>query len=140
MGWITQLVNVLNVFKTTPSTEKPISTASTILAEPAVGSTTSDSTPGGPISNPAIGNQALRQKWRKLARRFPNSSINKSDRWGLLASFYTEGYVCRCLACRAKFNSWNEGRAHSCTQEKGFRKITQRHIPVSYAEGIQRRN
>ena len=131
MSWITQLVNVLNVFKQTPYTESPISTVSTIPAEPVVGSTTSDSTPGGPMPSQEAGNQALRQKWRKLARRFPNSSSNKSDRWGLLASFYTEGYVCRCLACRAKFNSWNEGRAHLCTQEKGFRKITQRHSPSS---------
>ena len=131
MSWITQLVNVLNVFKKTQSTESPISTVSTIPAEPVVGSTTSDSTPGGPTSNQDTGNQALRQKWRRLARRFPNSSINKSDRWGLLSQLYSKNCACRCLACRAEFSTWEEGRAHECAQEKGFRKITQRHIPRS---------
>ena len=131
MSWITQLVNVLNVFKQTPSTESPISTVSTILAEPVVGSTTSDSTPGGPMPSQEAGNQALRHKWRRLARRFPNSSINKSDRWGLLSQLYSKNCACRCLACRAQFSTWQEGRAHECNQEKGFRQITQRHSPSS---------
>ena len=126
MSWLT---NVLNVFKKTPSTEKPISTVSTIPAEPAVGSTTLDSTPGGPTSNQDTGNRALRRKWRRLANRFPDSSVNKSDRWGMLTQLYEDGNVCRCLACRQAFTTWDEGRKHECEQEKSFRNITQRRRP-----------
>ena len=131
MSWITQLVNALNVFKQTPYTESPISTVSTIPAEPVVGSTTSDSTPGGPMLSQEDGNRALHRKWRRLANRFTDSSVNKSDRWGMLTQLYTDGNACRCLACRQEYTTWKKGRAHECDQEKGFRKITQRQIPSS---------
>ena len=133
MSWLTQLVNVLNVFKKTPSTASPISTVSTILAEPVVGSTTLDSTPGGPMPSQEDGNRALHRKWRRLANRFPNSTVNKSDRWGMLTQLYAKGNVCRCLACRQEYTTWGEGRTHECNQEKGFRRITHRHIPRSSA-------
>jgi hypothetical protein len=129
MSWLAQLVNVLNVFRKTQSTESPISTVSTIPAEPVDGLTTSDSTSGGPISNQEAGNRALHRKWRKLASKFPESAISQSDRWGMLTQFYTEGCVCRCLACRLGFTTWGEGRKHECEQEKDFRRITQRRIP-----------
>ena len=130
MSWLANaLKNARNVFKRTQSTESPISTEPTIPVEPVDGSTTSDSTPGGPTLNPDTGNRALRRKWRSLAKRFPDSDINKADRWGMLSQFYTDGYTCRCLACRQGFTTWEEGRTHECKEERSFRKITQRRIP-----------
>lgn len=129
MSWLTQLVNALNVFKKTPSTEKPISTVSTILAEPAVGSITSDSTPGETShSVEELETRRLRRKWRNLAKRFPNSVINAADRWGMLTALYQGHCICRCLACRRSFEDWEEGRSHECEREKGFRSITKRRI------------
>ena len=133
MSWLTQLVNALNVFRKTQSTEIPISTASTIPVEPVAGSTVSDSTPGGPMPSQEGGNRALRRKWRKLANRFPDSSMNKSDRWGMLTQVYKDGNACRCLACRQEYTTWGDGRKHVCEQEKYFRRITQRRIPRSIA-------
>ena len=138
MKWLSQLANALNVFKKTPSIERPISTVSLTLAERAVGSTTSDSTPGGRISNQDTGKRALRRRWRRLAKRFPDSAVNRSDRWGMLTQLYSGGQVCRCLACRQEFTTWEDGRTHECKQEKSFRKITQRYIPGNSSKNEER--
>ena len=134
MNWFTR---VLNVFKTTQSIENPTITEPTIVVESVVGSTTSTATTPSkthaPNAKPRGRGRGLHRRWQILADRYPNVELEATERYGMLSSHYLEEngvkIVCKCLACRQTFDTWEKGRDHECQHEKAFRQITRRHIP-----------
>ena len=122
MNWFTR---VLNVFRKTPSVESPIVLEPTTPVDSAVGSTTSPS----PASS-----RSRRRRWRSLAAKYPNVSLDPHERYGLLTATYKKSpgggaVVCTCMACRKTFETWEKGREHDCKHEKDFRKTTGRYVP-----------
>ena len=124
MSWLANaLKNARNVFKKTPSTEIPTITEPTTPAEPVDGSTTLTLADGGTSL------RRLRRHWRSIKERWPESRVNRADRWGMLSSVQKAKGSCKCLVCQRKFDSWEEGRDHECQHEKEFRRITGRVKP-----------
>jgi len=134
MNWLNTLASTLNIFKKTPPVEEPISQEPVAPVEP-------EDDPVAPvISEPTlsdvdISRRRLRRHWKGIKERWPDSQVNKADKWGMLSSVHKRRGSCKCLACGRIFGRWEEGRTHECEHEKEFRRVTGRFKPRrSYAK------